>query len=434
MGNLQSLESKLPEKLEQRLEFLKQLRVASLELRCISVASRNKVLSTLAEKISSQRQQILEFNSQDVEAFKKNSSFSHVLLDRLILTDARINGMIGSLSSVERMPDPLGRTLTEKTLKNGLILRQRSDSFGVILFIFESRPNVITEAFSLGFKSGNALVFKNGKEASYTAKFIYELIDECLRENNILRTSFQGLAQASREEIHWLLQQDRSIDLVIPRGGDQLIESVKANSRIPVIQNDRGLCHLYVDAEADIEMALRILKNGKTQRPSVCNSLETLLVHEKVAKQFLLLAQKELESNKVLWWVCPQSLVLLGGPNESVMATTPSSFDREYLNLELNCRVVRSLEEVLEHIQLHGSKHSESIVTQNENTARKFQDEVDAAVVYWNASTRFTDGVEFGLGGEIGISTQKLHVRGPVGLDALTTARWVVDGQGQIRP
>ncbi|MBK7963451.1 MAG: hypothetical protein IPK04_20995 [Bdellovibrionales bacterium] len=211
VGNLQSLESKLPEKLEQRLEFLKQLRVASLELRRISVASRNKVLSTLAEKISSQRQQILEFNSQDVEAFKKSSSFSHVLLDRLILTDARINGMIESLSSVERMPDPLGRTLTEKTLKNGLILRQRSDSFGVILFIFESRPNVITEAFSLGFKSGNALVFKNGKEASYTAKFIYELIDECLRENNILRTSFQGPAQASREE-NSLVASTRSFD------------------------------------------------------------------------------------------------------------------------------------------------------------------------------------------------------------------------------
>lgn len=412
---------------------LKELRLASFELRRLSLDQRNRVLSTLAEKISKQREQILSFNNQDIKAFKKSSEFSQALLDRLLLTDSRLTGMIENLSTVEKMPDPLGRRLSEKTLKNGLVLRQRSDSFGVILFIFESRPNVITEAFSLGLKSGNALIFKNGKEAFHTAKFIYELIDESLYENKILRTSFQGLAQASREEIHWLLQQDRSIDLVIPRGGDQLIETVKANSRIPVIQNDRGLCHLYVDAEADLEMALKILKNGKTQRPSVCNALETLLVHEKIAKQFLLLAQKGLESDKVHWWACPQSLVLLGGPSEKVREATPNSFDREYLNLELSCRVVAGLDEALEHIQLHGSKHSECIVTQNQETARKFQDEVDAAVVYWNASTRFTDGAEFGLGGEIGISTQKLHVRGPVGLEALTTVRWVVDGQGQIR-
>lgn len=430
LGSLSNSEASQAEK----FEILKQVRAAGFELRQFSTDQRNKVLSDLAQKITKQKKQILKANSQDVEAFKTNSAFSQALLDRLILTDSRLNGMIASLSAVEKMPDPLGRTLSEKVLENGLRLRQRSDSFGVILFIFESRPNVITEAFSLGFKSGNALIFKNGKEAFHTAQMLYGLIEETLQENKILKASFAGLAQASREEVHWLLKQDRWIDLVIPRGGDQLIETVKANSRIPVIQNDRGLCHLYVDAEADLTMALHILKNGKTQRPSVCNALETLLVNKKIAKEFLRRAYQELESDKVHWWVCPQSLVLLGGTSEKVTAIMPNSFDYEYLSLELNCRVVEGLEEALEHIQFHGSKHSESIVTQNQKTARKFQDEVDAAVVYWNASTRFTDGVEFGLGGEIGISTQKLHVRGPVGLEALTTVRWVVDGQGQIRP
>jgi glutamate-5-semialdehyde dehydrogenase len=415
-------------------ELLKQVRVASRELRSLSLAKRNKVLADLAQKIAKQKNQILRANVLDVEAFKESSSFTLALLDRLILTESRLNGMIASLEAVRKMPDPLGRILSEKTLKNGLILRQRSDSFGVILFIFESRPNVITEAFSLGFKSGNALIFKNGKEAYHTAKLLYGLIEETLQENKLAKESFVGLAQLAREEVHWFLKQDAWIDLVIPRGGDQLIETVKANSRIPVIQNDRGLCHLYVDSEADISMALQVLKNGKTQRPSVCNSLETLLVHEKIAQPFLSLAQKELSAEQVIWWACPQALTLLGGPSEKVRAANADSFDSEYLSLQLNCRVVKNLNEALDHILQFGSNHSESIITQNEVTARKFQDKVDAAVVYWNASTRFTDGVEFGLGGEIGISTQKLHVRGPVGLDALTTVRWVVDGHGQIRP
>lgn len=415
----------------QNLDLLQNIRTASYAVRGLSLAQRNQVLKDLGQKIIAQKQAILHANGEDVAAFRISEQFNQALLDRLILTESRLQAMVQSLAAVEAMPDPLGDLPNQRILSNGLLLRQRRDPFGVILFIFEARPNVISEAFSLAFKSGNAMIFKNGKEAERTSSVLYSLIQQTLTENKIPADAFAGLSQASHEDIFWLLKQDRWIDLVIPRGGDHLIKIVKENSRIPVIQNDRGLCHLYVDSEANMEMALAILKNGKMQRPGVCNAIETLLVHESLASSFLPKAQEVIPG--VQWWVSAEGVRYFSASN-LVNQALPTTFDQEYLSLQLSCRLVASVEEAILHIREHGSKHSEAIITENEKTARRFQREVDAAVVYWNSSTRFTDGFEFGFGGEIGISTQKLHVRGPVGLEALTTTRWLVDGKGQIRP
>ena len=302
----------------------------------------------------------------------------------------------------------------------------------MIFFIFEARPNVITEAFSLAFKSGNAIIFRNGREAKNSSTFLYELIKETLGSCGLDKNILTGLIDSSYEDAKWVMQQEKWIDLVIPRGGEKLIESVKQNSRVPVIQNDRGLCHLFVDKAADIEMALKILENGKTQRPSVCNSLETVLVHEQIAERFLQPAFSRLQVFDVQWHVCEKSMKVLGS-QKKIGPASAKNFATEYGTLELNCKIVPDLSSALQHIAEFGSRHSECIVTNNIETAKRFQFEVDAAVAYWNASTRFTDGFEFGLGGEIGISTQKLHVRGPVGLEALTTSRWIVSGTGQVR-
>jgi glutamate-5-semialdehyde dehydrogenase len=296
--------------------------------------------------------------------------------------------------------------------------------------IFESRPNVILEAFSLAFKSGNAIALRGGSESASTAKVIYEIMDETLRSQNI--AAFYGLTDYDRAIVGQLLKRKDWIDVVVPRGGERLIEFVTANSLIPIIKNDRGLCHAYVDSEADLAMAVTVVANAKTQRPGVCNSLETVLVHASVAEAFLPQLYAATSAVQLAWRCDPRSLKILSG-QLSTQAARSEDWDTEYLEQIINCRVVESLAEALDHIERHGSKHSEAILTKNESTARRFQDAVDAAAVYWNASTRFTDGFELGLGGELGISTQKLHVRGPVGLRELTSTRWLIDGEGQIR-
>lgn len=418
-----------PQKL---LSHLQQARQQWQQRDVLTPQKKNAVLKTLEELLHLRTEALLKANQQDVNTFKKKAEVTSALVDRLTLTPARIEGMIRSLQVIRERPDPIGTILSEKTLANGLKLRQIRDALGLILFIFEARPNVITEAFALAFKSSNILIAKNGREAQKTAEFLYQLIYESLEKNNLSQDYFLGFPQLRREHSHWLMQQDRWIDLLIPRGGDQLIEYVKENSRIPVIQNDRGLCHIYVDAEADLKISLEVLVNAKTQRPGVCNAVETLLVHETVAKEFLLKAYPRLSDFGVVWNLCKTSYKWLPKDKKTKLAKK-TSYDTEYLDYEINVKVVKNLQETIEHIATHGSKHSECIMTQNKNTAQIFQQKVDAAVVYWNASTRFTDGYEFGFGGEMGISTQKLHVRGPVSLEHLTCARWLVDGQGQVR-
>ncbi len=398
----------------------------------LTTLKKNSVLESLAQVLKKNQQQILLANQKDLLEFRKNPKATKALMDRLELTPARLQGMIQVLHVIRDQEDPVGKIISEKTLPNGLTMRQIQDSLGLILFIFEARPNVITEAFALAFKSGNILIAKNGKEAANTSKVIYQLILASLKKNNLSADYFLGFAQMSRQQSHWLMKQDRWIDLLIPRGGDQLIEFVKENSRIPVIQNDRGLCHVYVDQDADLQMALKILINAKVQRPGVCNSMETLLVHKKIAKEFLSQAIPRTTDLGLICHVCPVSWRWFS-KFKNVFKISKNSYDTEYLDLEMNVRMVESLEDAIEHISNHGSHHSECIVTENANAAKTFQTQIDAAVVYWNASTRFTDGYEFGLGGEMGISTQKLHVRGPVGLSQLTSARWLVKGNGTTR-
>lgn len=408
---------------------LLQVRRASRDLRQSSPVSRNQVLQTLSTLLKTEAPQILKANQADLQKLK--AEIPMAFRDRLTLTMTTLEQMQKSLLEVAKLPDPLGETQEAKHLPNGILLKQVRAPLGVILMIFEARPNVITEAFSLAFKSGNALILRGGSESLETSRVIYSIIERALESASLDKNLFWGITDPSRDLIQALMKQNKMIDVLVPRGGDSLIEYVTENATIPVIKNDRGLCHVYVHEDADLEMAAKIILNAKTQRPGVCNSMETLLLHEKNIS-YLPKIYEHLEKFNVEWFCCSQSLKALAG-KKLIHATDQKSFDTEYLDFKINCRVVRSLEEALEHIETHGSHHSECIVTGSEKSARLFQNSIDAAVVYWNASTRFTDGFQFGLGGELGISTQKLHVRGPVGLKALTSLRWIADGTGQVR-
>ncbi|MES2965131.1 MAG: glutamate-5-semialdehyde dehydrogenase, partial [Bdellovibrionota bacterium] len=307
---------------------------------------------------------------------------------------------------------------------------------GVVFMIFESRPNVVLEAFSLAFKTGNAIALRGGSDSKSTAGALYGIIRDTLLQQSLSANSFYGMMDYDRALVEELLGRKDLIDIVVPRGGERLIEFVENTAVMPIIKNDRGLCHTYVDDEADLAMAIRIVTNAKTQRPGVCNSLETALVHRKVASQVLPELYKATLSAGLEWRCDDESKTLLEksfGAQTKIKSAKAKDWDTEHLDQIMNCKIVADLDEAIAHIEKHGSRHSEAIVTKNEARARRFQSDIDAAAVYWNASTRFTDGFEFGLGGELGISTQKLHVRGPVGLRELTTPRWIGDGTGQIR-
>lgn len=408
---------------------LRQMRTASRELRQASSAQRNKVLKALTQLMQKNAAQILAANQRDLNHLDPamNSAFR----DRLTLDPQRLQQMISSLKKVQALPDPLGEVTERRRLKNGLQLRKVRAPLGVILMIFEARPNVVTEAFSLALKSGNCLILRGGKESLQTCIVLYSLINQALSQAKLDEHVFWGVEDAKRELTQQLMVQDQWIDVLVPRGGDSLINYVTQNATIPIIKNDRGLCHVYVHKDADAKMAINIVENAKVQRPGVCNSMETLLIHS-AKKNLLPLIYDRLSAAKVQWYGCPETLKILDG-RPGVFEADEASYKTEYLDYKINCRVVDALNTALAHIEENGSRHSESIVTKSKATARTFQESVDAAAVYWNASTRFTDGFEFGLGGELGISTQKLHVRGPVGLRELTSLRWIIDGRGQTR-
>lgn len=416
---------------DEIIEILSSLQTAAKYQRQQSSEQKNKFLLSLAKKIENSIEEILKANQEDLKRLPENTAFS--FCDRLTLNDKRIQGMIKTIQGIAELPDPVNEIVENKVLANGLRLKRIRAPLGVLFMIFESRPNVILEAFSLAFKSGNALLLRGGSESRSTAHVIYKLIKEHFTTlNNSKALSFYGLEDYDRKWIEYLLQRKEFIDVVIPRGGENLINLVQQKALMPIIKNDRGLCHTYVDKDADLEMALKIVVNAKTQRPGVCNALETVLIHKDIARQFLPKLYKETDKFNLQWNVDSYALELLKEKSR-VQLASKESWDTEYLDFIINCRVVSNLEEAVSHIDKHGSKHSEAIITQSERNARFFQEEIDAAAVYWNASTRFTDGFEFGLGGELGISTQKLHVRGPVGLQELTTPRWIIDGTGHIR-
>ena len=408
---------------------LLQVRRASRDLRQSLLSTRNQVLEKIETLIVLGEAQILSANQKDLQNLKADTTSAFI--DRLTLTSERLEQMRQSLRDVIALPDPLQETQGTQHLPNGIVLQQVRSPLGVILMIFEARPNVITEAFSLALKSGNALILRGGSESLETSKVLYSFIETALESAALDKNLFWGITDPSRDLVQALMKQNKLIDVLVPRGGDSLIEYVTQNSTIPIIKNDRGLCHVYVHEDADFGMAAEIILNAKTQRPGVCNSMETLLIHEKQISNLPKIYDR-LKKFNVEWFGCPKTLKALTG-KKYVQPADTKSFDTEYLDFKINCRVVSSLTEAIEHIEQHGSHHSECIVTASETSARFFQGAIDAAVVYWNASTRFTDGFQFGLGGELGISTQKLHVRGPVGLKELTSWRWIADGSGQVR-
>lgn len=412
------------------LEGLTALQKSAKILRQLPSELKNSTLHKLSDALIENTALILKHNAEDLAHLPENTV--PAFRDRLTLNDSRIKAMAESVRQVALLPDPVGELVEEQILKNGLKLRKIRAPLGVVLMIFESRPNVITEAFSLAFKSGNAIILRGGSESKNTAEVIYKIIQDAAKSSGLSFHPYLPITNYDRSIVTAMLKMKNIIDVVVPRGGDKLIEMVQRESLIPIIKNDRGLCHAFIDESADPEMAIKIAINGKTQRPGVCNSLETLLVHRKIAAKVIPEIYRRGEAFNLRWHVDADTQGLLKGKSQ-VQAATAQDWDTEYLDQILNCKIVDSLEQALEHIACHGSKHSETIITKDERHARHFQSEVDAAAVYWNASTRFTDGFEFGLGGELGISTQKLHVRGPVGLRELTTPRWIIDGTGQIR-
>lgn len=409
---------------------LKRIQKAAQQLRSTPVSVRNAVLLSASALLEKKKKPLLAANAEDLRQLPSDATSA--FRDRLLINEERIGQMGESLRQVAGQPDPLAADFPPRVLANGLSLKRIPAPLGVIFMIFESRPNVAIEAFSLALKSGNNILLRGGKESMRTTAVIYDLLTEALLAHGLPADCFWGITDPDRQLVLFLLKARRWIDVVVPRGGDSLIEFVVANSLIPIIKNDRGLCHVYVHSDADLAMAGRVVENAKTQRPGVCNAMETVLVHEAVKDAFIPALYERLAAKGVQWFGCPVTCAILKD-REKVSPASQASWDTEYLDLKMNCRVVSNLDEAIRHIADHGSRHSESIVTKSEPAARQFQSQVDAAAVYWNASTRFTDGFEFGLGGELGISTQKLHVRGPVGLKELTSLRWVIDGTGQVR-
>lgn len=440
---------------EQKLVSLKR---ASRKFANLQRIEKDQILNEVATRLLRNKDEILRANELDLEAFDEGNHRPTSLRDRLILTADRVQKMADSILAVAALPDPVGEVCESKTLASGLNARKVRSPLGTILIIFEARPNVITEVFSLAFKSGNAVALRGGSESKHSASAIYKIIEDVLREMLPLNsldetlstnrpTPFLGIQDYDRTLVGRLLQRSDLFDVCIPRGGEELISRVSSESKMPVIKNDRGLCHLYVHEDADLEMATAIAINAKTNRPSVCNAIETLIVDRKIARKFYQLAVPRLFDKGVSFFGCEETLkILKNDPNsiaksdgvespwaESLHLADERNFHSEYLDLKLNLKIVENIDLAIHHIEIHSSNHSECIVTANEAAARKFQNVVDSACVYWNASTRFTDGYEFGLGGEIGISTQKLHVRGPVGLRELTSIRWLIDGHGETR-
>ena len=374
------------------------------------------------------REEILSANALDLAAGRE-AGMSQALLDRLALTESRVQGMSSAVEQVAKAADPVGKVLSGQTLANGLRLEKVTVPLGVIGIIYEARPNVTSDAAALCLKAGNAVILRGGKEAFRSNQAVTKVLREALEEKGLPGDSVQLVEDTSRQSAQELMALTDYLDVLIPRGGAGLIRSVKENARVPVIETGVGNCHVYVDKDADLDMAADIIYNAKCSRPSVCNAIETILVHRDAAEEALPKIKARLDEKQVELRGCERARAILPGITPAV----PEDWETEYLDYILAVKVVDSLEEALEHIARYSTRHSECIVTERYSTAQRFLQEVDAAAVYVNASTRFTDGGEFGLGAEIGISTQKLHARGPMGLEQLVSYKFLIRGSGQIR-
>ena len=404
-------------------------KAAETEMRNLSTDKKNEVLLAVADRLVKDTQTLIRANAVDVEEGKRNQ-MPEGLIDRLLLTESRIEGMAEGLRQVAALDDPIGEVTGMKKRPNGLLIGQKRVPLGVIGIIYEARPNVTADAFALCFKTGNVVILKGGSDAIHSNEAIVNSIRATLKEQRVTEDAIQLISDTSRETAAEFMKMNQYVDVLIPRGGRGLIKAVVEQSTIPVIETGTGNCHTYVDETADLQMAADIIINAKTQRVGVCNACESVLVHEKVKDAFLPVLAKRLQEKHVEIRADQAAYELIPG----AVHATEEDWGKEYLDYILSVKVVSSVEEAIAHINKYNTRHSEAIITNNYTNAQKFLDEVDAAAVYVNASTRFTDGFEFGFGAEIGISTQKLHARGPMGLLALTTTKYIIYGNGQIRP
>ena len=410
-------------------EIGKRAKDVSRRLSILGQTEKNQGLLEVAESLVAGQEEILSANEQDMERARENG-MSQGMLDRLKLTPARIESMAEGLRQVAALDDPVGEVISMKTRPNGLLIGQKRVPLGVIGIIYEARPNVTADAFGLCFKSGNAVILKGGSDAISSNVAIVKRIQEGLERAGLPEDAVQLIEDTSRSTTREFMKLNEYVDVLIPRGGAGLIKTVVENSTIPVIETGTGNCHIYIDEGADLSMALNIIENAKTQRISVCNACESLVDHQSEAKEFLPQLQQRLNPYQVEIRGDERAVEIV----PEFVPAAPEDWGKEYLDYILSCRIVDSFEEAVEHINRYSTGHSEAIITRDYERAQRFLNEIDSAAVYVNASTRFTDGFEFGFGAEIGISTQKLHARGPMGLKELTTTKYIIYGNGQVRP
>ena len=406
-----------------------QAKVAGRQIAKLSTAAKNDLLNQVAKALVAESAYIITENAKDMANAKENG-ISEIMQDRLLLTEDRIAGIAEGVRQVADLQDPIGQVVRGYTNLDGLKIIQKRVPMGVIAMIFESRPNVSIDAFSLAFKTNNAIILRGGRDAINSNKALVTVARKALENAGITADAVQLVEDTSHEVAEELMAATKYVDLLIPRGGARLIQTVKEKAKVPVIETGVGNCHIYVDKYADLDMATQIVINAKTQRPSVCNAAESLVVHADIAKDFLPNLEKAISKVQAVEFRADEKALKL---MEKSVPASPEDFATEFLDYIMSVKVVDSLDEAIDWINTYTTSHSEAIVTQDINRAEQFQDDVDAAAVYVNASTRFTDGFVFGLGAEIGISTQKMHARGPMGLEALTSTKFYINGQGQIR-
>jgi glutamate-5-semialdehyde dehydrogenase len=408
-------------------EVLQKVKEAQKKIATLNGEIKDKILLEMADALEKKADIIIEENKKDLE-YAKNNNIGEALIDRLLLNETRISSMAKALREIASLKNPVGRILEGWELPNGLRIEKTSIPIGVIGIIYESRPNVTSDAAALCFKSGNACILKGGKEAQNSNRIIANILANVLEKNNLPKEAISLIPDYSREGVAKLIKMDKYVDLIIPRGGEGLVRYVSENASVPVVKHDKGLCHTYIHKDADIEKAIKIAINAKCQRPGVCNAMETLIIDKAIAPIILPKLKIEFDEfhTKLLGDEFVTSII-------DIQKATNQDWDTEYLANILSIKVVENIDEAISHIQKHGSGHSEAIVTENYSASEKFLNEIDAACVYVNASTRFTDGGEFGFGAEVGISTNKLHARGPMGINDLTTYKFKIYGKGQIR-
>lgn len=413
---------------EKIIEIGKAAQQSNKELKKLSANEKNNILENIKESLKENKLKILMANQEDMDNGKKNG-MSEALLDRLLLDDKRINSMIDSIDILIKLDDPIGKMDYTDKLPNGLLVGKKRVPIGVLAVIYESRPNVTLDAAILAIKSSNSIILRGGKESINSNVAIASAIREGIRKSGHDENMVSLIEDTTRQSSVELMQLRGYVDLLIPRGSQRLISSVVENAKVPTLETGIGNCHLYIDEYADLEMGLRIFENGKTQRIGVCNALESLLVSEKVSDEFYTGLQKIIDKYSLKVHACEKSISKI----KNAVPATEEDYATEYLDYEFSIKIVKDVDEAIEHIYKYSTHHSEAIITENIKNAMKFTEEVDSACVYVNASTRFTDGFEFGFGAELGISTQKIHARGPVGLKELTTYKYVVLGEGQVR-